>query len=95
MTYEDINSLIYSSAVTLKEHLGKRSTKVADSKPEDTEPKWLIQLNERINRLRRDITHIGVVLECKQNNHFTNNQIKIQQRLRRKFGNTRRNTLIY
>ena len=95
VTYEDINSLIYSSAVTLKEHLGKRSTKVADSKPEDTEPKWLIQLNERINRLRRDITHIGVVLECKQNNHFTNNQIKIQQRLRRKFGNTRRNTLIY
>ena len=42
-----MNSLIYSSAATLKEHLGEISTKVADSKRKVTELKWLIQLNEK------------------------------------------------
>ena len=81
--------------MTLKEHNDDISTNNTKRKQQKTEPRWMIQLHQKINSLRRNIAHIELILKCKGTNTFSQNQLKIQNRLRKKYGNVRKNTLIF
>ena len=52
-------------------------------------------LDDKIKRLRRDITHTQLILPCSVNNSYTEHQRRIRERLRYKFGNVKRDTLVY
>ena len=94
LTFDDINTVIYSAAVTMKEHL--KDVKYAKvRKEEPAEPKWIQNLDNKIKRLRRDISHTQLILSCSVNNSYTEHQRRIRERLRYKFGNVKRDTLVY
>ena len=75
LSFELINSLIYSSAVTLKQYLNETTLKPSNERI-STEPKWVVQFTAKINRIRRDIAHIELIQKCKQTNSYTANQKK-------------------
>ena len=60
LSFELINSLIYSSAVTLKQYLNDTTLKSRNDRI-STEPKWVVQFTTKINRIRRDIAHIELI----------------------------------
>ena len=94
VTFDDINIVIYSAAVTIKKHL--KDVKYAKlPKEELAEPKWIQNLDNKIKRLKRDICHTQLILSCCVNNSYTEDQRRIHERLRYKFGNVKRNTLVY
>ena len=92
LSFEITNSLIYSCAVTLKQHLSDVNLKSTNN-AKSTKPKWMVQLSDKINRLRRDIAHTELIQKCK--NSYTASQKRIRNRLIRKFRNIKQNTLIY
>ena len=73
LSFELINSLIYSSAVTLKQYLNDTTLKPSNEQI-SMEPKWVVQFTTKTNRTRRDIAHIGLIQKCKQANSYTANQ---------------------
>ena len=86
LSFELINSLIYSSAVTLKQHLNNIILKSSNDR-KSMEPKWVVQFTNKINRLKQDIVDIELIQKCKQMNTYTMNQKTICIRLIRKYGN--------
>ena len=64
-------------------------------KEEPAEPKWIQSLDNKIKRQRRDISHAQLILSCFVNNSYTEHQRKVRERLRYKFGNVKRDTLVY
>ena len=94
VTFDDINTVIYSAAVTIKEHL--KDVKYAKVPKEKlAEPKWIQNLEYKIKRLRREISHTQLILSCSINNSYSEHQHRICERLRYKFGNVKRGTLLY
>ena len=75
VTYENINCLIYTSAVALKQHLNDVFLKVDENNEKAKEPKWMSHLTNKINRLRRDTAHTDLTIKCKASNNFTNHHI--------------------
>ena len=70
VTFDDTNTIIYSAAVTIKEHL--KDVKYAKvHKEEPAEPNWIQNLENKIKRLRRDISHTQLILLCSVNNSYT------------------------
>ena len=86
--------MIYSSAVTLKQHLNDITLKSSNDR-KSTEPKWVVQFTTKINRIRRDIAHIELIQKCKQTNSYTANQKRIRNRLIRKYSNIKEHTLTH
>ena len=64
-------------------------------KEESAEPKWIQNLDNKIKRLRRDISHAQLILSCSVNNSYTEHKRRIRERLRYKFENVKRDTLVY
>ena len=94
VTFDDINTVIYSAAVTIKEHL--KDVKYAKVPKEKlAEPKSIQNLEYKIKRLRREISHTQLILSCSINNSYNEHQHRICERLRYKFGNVKRGTLLY
>ena len=94
VTFDYINTVIYSTAVTIMEHL--KDVRYAKMRKEDpVKPKWIQNLDNKIQRLRRDVSHTQLILSCSANNSYTEHQHRIRERLRYKFGNVKRGRLVY
>ena len=79
----DLNNYIYSAAVSVNQYLGQLIEKnEGNTKKQPDLPKWLTNLQESINRTRRDIGHIMTINECKIKNQYTKKQTKLKDRLR-------------
>ena len=92
----DLNNYIYSAAVSVNQYLGQLiENKERNPKKQPILPKWLSHLQESINRTRKDIAHIMTINECRIKNQYTKKQIKLKDRLRKKFGNIKQTTLDY
>ena len=92
----DLNNHIYSASVSVNQYLGQLIENKEGNTEKQTElPKWLNHLQESINRTRRDIAHIMTVYECRTKNQYTEKQIKLKDRLRKKIGNIKQTTLDY
>ena len=94
VTFDDTNTVIYSTVVTIKEYLKDvKYTKVRKEEP--AEAKWIQNLENKIKQLSRDISHTQLILSCSVNNIYTEHQRRICERLQCKFGNVKRDTLVY
>ena len=94
LDYWDINVMIYTAAITLKNYLGD----LKENKQEKitaTNPGWIRNLEQKIISLRRKIAHTELIINCKQLNTFTPHQRKISSKLKRLLGNTKIRTLEY
>ena len=88
VTLDIIDNVIYSAAIAIKTYLSDLSEK-KNCHETPKRPKWLPNLDQKVNKLRKTIAHINIVLECKRSNNFTRHQLKVRENLHGKFGNTK------
>ena len=94
LDYWDINVMLYTTVITLKNHLGDlKETK--QEKITVTKPGWIRNLEEKIVSQRHKIVHTEVFANCKKLNIFTTHQIKISTKRKPLFRNTKIRTLEY
>ena len=83
----DINVIHYTAAITVLQQAGKlKETKNVSQ--HTRKPGWQIQLEQRIEAIRRRIAYIDVILKCKKEDKYTKHQHIIEQRLRRWYRKT-------
>ena len=68
ITDKDINCLVYSTGVTVRQHLNNVNKRTVRSDNKQSEPKWMTQLMGKINSIRKNLSHIKLIQKCKQNN---------------------------
>ena len=72
-SYIDINNTLYTSAATANMYLNcARERKLKIEKP--PEKRWIVNLEEKINYIRPRLSHVYLVIQCKQNGTFTKHQ---------------------
>ena len=52
------------------------------------EPKWIIDLENSIAKIRKLIAYTNVIIKCKNENKFTKHQLMLKSKLQKKFGST-------
>ena len=92
-SFSALNELIYTCAVTAQVHMGDSRKENLKKKP--PKPSWLIHLEERITSLRRKISQVTVVLNCKNSGQFTRHQQQLKEKVKKWFGNGKVRTLEY
>ena len=71
-SYIDIN-ILYTSAATVNMYLNcARERKLKIEKT--PEKRWTVNLEEKINYIRPRLSHVYLVIQCKQNGTFTKHQ---------------------
>ena len=88
----DINVIHYTAAVTVLEQEGKLKENKYFEK-QNTKPQWKIQLEQKIEAIRRRIAYIDVILKCKNEETCTKHQRKIKERLKKWYRRTSRENL--
>ena len=88
----DIDTLLYTSTITAKEYVTDL-TELSKKYPKKSSPKWLHNIENKIDVLRKKIDHLTTLINCKTTCNFTNQQKEIKQEFDKKYGNTRLTTL--
>ena len=88
----DINVIHYTSAATVLEQEGKLKENKYFEK-QNTKPGWKIQLEQKIEAIRKRIAYIDVRLKCKNEETYTKHQRKIKERLKKWYRRTSRKIL--
>ena len=84
-SYFKINALLYTSAVTAKEHLNDLK-KIPKQRLKKAPPKWLDSIE---SKKKKKIGQLTTLINCKNTGNFTNDQKEIKQKFYNKYGNTR------
>ena len=88
-----INVIQYSAIVTLLNRHNKLNIR-KEPKSRGGIPTWIIHRNEKINAIRRKISYITLIIDCRKNNkELTKHQLTIVKKLRKWFGKTNDVTL--
>ena len=86
----EINCAIYCIALTCKELNNDVRT---SEKRKNGPPKWITFIESSINRIRKLISYVQVVIKCKRESTFTKHQKTLLHKLEKKFGNSKMSTL--
>ena len=78
------------SAVTLLDCNGLLNQKEIKRREK---PGWLIQVESKIDAIRKHLSRVDVVLKCKEKKQFTKRQINIERQVRKHFGRTTKENL--
>ena len=90
VTLWEINCAIYRIALTCKELNNDVTT---SEKRKIGPPKWITSIESSINRIRKLISCVQVVIKCKGESTFTKHQKTLLHTLKKKFDNSKMNTL--
>ena len=85
--YVGINCTIYCIAVSCKEIINDLPTEEIQNKY--NKPTWIINLENSNDRIRREIAHTQVVIECKNTKLHTKHQTSLLHRLKKKYENSK------
>ena len=82
--YHDINCLIYTTAVTCKAYIQD----FANQKESNALPKLLHHLQQSVNRVRKELNHINLLIKWKKENSHNKHQKELLYKYWKKLGNT-------
>ena len=88
----DINATMYIAAITTQTTL-KNLKEVKNARATQPKPGWIRQLEQRVESIRRQMSQLLVVIDCKKNNKYTKHQKALQIKFTKKYGNCRMSTL--
>ena len=91
----DINVAVYSAAVTVLQSFNKLKEHKDTTAKQVSTPKWIQNIDSKINSIRRKIAHLRLIIKCKQNGTFTPHQERIHTQLKQKYGSTSFSMLHY
>ena len=87
-----INVVPYAAALKILTTHNKLPTSLSSKR--NKKRNWTSSYDKRINSIRRKISYIEMILDCRKNDRtLTTHQRKIQKKLRKIFGNTKSCTL--
>ena len=89
----DINVLLHTAAVTSNEHKGDLKENTNLRPKTYNPPKWITDIENKINNLRKTIGQLTTVINCKKTERFTKHQNTLRENFRKKYGNTKQRTL--
>ena len=70
----DINVLLYTAAVAANEHKGDLKENTKQRPKTYNPPKWITNIENKINKLRKTIAQLTTVINCKKTERFTKHQ---------------------
>ena len=88
-----INVMEYTTAITLLSRHGELREKSYKKQARKT-PGWMINITNRINAIRRKLSHINLILQCQNERKYTKKQKYIERGLKRKYGSVKRSRLL-
>ena len=59
------------------------------------EKRWIVNLEEKINSIRRRLSHVYPVIQCQQNGTFTKHQLNIKHKVQKKYGSVSSRNMNY
>ena len=95
ITFWDINVSMYTTAITIKQDLNDLKEINRNINAYNTSPRWMIKFEDSINRMRKEIGQIHMLINCKKSNTFTAHQPSLKNKFQKKYGNTKTRTLEY
>ena len=69
----DINCSIYSMTISCKQLNGDIGV-INNQQIKKEEPKWIVNMKNSIEKIRKLIAHTKVVIQCKKENHYKKHQ---------------------
>ena len=88
----DINVMQYTTAITLiSQHCKLREEKTG--KKDNKTNGWMVNIMNKINSIRQKLSHINLIMKCREENRFTPKQRKIEKKLKKLFGSVRKERL--
>ena len=94
LTYDEsidlwkINVMQYTTAITLLARHGKLREKKNMWKEKIT-PGWISNFENKINAIRRKLSHVTLILYCKDHRNLTQKQLNIRRKLQKMYGNVK------
>ena len=87
-----INVMQYTTAITLLARHGRLREK-KNVRAKRKTPGWILNTENRINAIRRKISHVTLILKCVDVNNMTRKQSNIRRKLKRMYGSIRASRL--
>ena len=87
-----INVMQYTTAITLLARHGRLREK-KNVRAKRKTPGWILNIENRINAIRRKISHVTLILKCVDVNNMTRKQSNIRRKLKRMYGSVRASRL--
>ena len=73
VSLKEINCTIYSIAISYKEVVDDITTpKQGNTNRKQEKPKWIVNLENNIERIRTEIAHVQVIINCKNKGNLRN-----------------------
>ena len=73
VSLKEINCTIYSIAISYKEVVDDITTpKQGNTNRKQEKPKWIVNLENNIERIRAEIAHVQVIINCKNKGNLRN-----------------------
>ena len=83
-----INVMQYTTAITLLARHGKLREKKNTRKEKKT-PGWISNFENKINAIRRKLSHVTLILNCKDHRNLTQKQLNIRRKLQKMYGSVK------
>ena len=83
-----INVMQYTTATTLLDRHGKLREKKNTRKEKKT-PGWISNFENKINAIRRKLSHVTLILNCKDHRKLTTKQLNIRRKLQKMYGSVK------
>ena len=94
ISLREINGTIYSIAISCKEIMDDITTlKQENTNWKHEKPKWNVNLENNIERIRTEIAHVQVIIICKNKGKLKKHQNTMFSWLTKNHGNTKMRTL--
>ena len=87
ITFWHINVSIYATAVTIKQELNDLKEINRNINANNISPRWMIELEDSIHRMRKGIGPIHTLINCKKSSTFTAHQLSLKVKFQKKYGN--------
>ena len=87
-----INVMQYTTVVTLLATQGRLREK-KNVRTKKKTPGWILNIENRINAIRRKLSHVTLILKCVDVNNMTRKQSNIRRKLKRMYGSVRASRL--
>ena len=93
VTFWEINVTLYAAVASVKQYTN--DLKQIERKPigKNSAPCWIKQLEHSIERIRKEIAQLNVMVECKKTNTYSKHQLKLKQVFTKCYGDLRLKTL--
>ena len=93
VTFWEINVTLYVAAVSVKQYTNDLKQVEREPIRKNSAPGWVKQIEHSIERIRKEIAQLSVMVECEKTNTYSKHQLKLKQVFTKRYGDFRLKSL--